>query len=106
MTEDRFAAGYSGIGYRTSGVKAVPIAETEKGPYSGGNYEDVKTGKYPIWRFLFIYVNKAPGKPLDPLVAEFVKLIYSKEGQEVVVKDGYLPLPADLAAQELAKVLK
>jgi phosphate transport system substrate-binding protein len=106
VTEDRYAIGYSGIGYRTSGVKAVPLAETDKGPYSDGNYEDVKSGKYPLWRFLYIYVNKAPGKPLDPLVAEFVKLIFSKEGQEVVVKDGYLPLPADLAKQELAKILK
>ena len=104
VTEDRYAAGYSGIGYRTSGVKAVPLAETDAGPYSDGNYEDVKSGKYPLWRFLYIYVNKAPGKPLDPLVGEFVKLILSKEGQEAVVKDGYLPLPADIAKQELAKI--
>jgi len=106
VTEDRYAIGYSGIGYRTSGVKAVSLAETEKGPYSDGSYADVKSGRYPLWRFLFIYLNKAPGKPLDPLVAEFVTLIYSKEGQEVVVKDGYLPLPADLAKQELAKILQ
>jgi phosphate transport system substrate-binding protein len=106
VTEDRYAVGYSGIGYRTSGVKAVPLAETDKGPYSDGNYGDVRSGKYPLWRFLYIYTNKAPGKPLDPLVAEFVKLIFSKEGQEVVVKDGYLPLPADLAKQELARILQ
>jgi phosphate transport system substrate-binding protein len=104
VTEDRYGAGYSGIGYHTSGVKAVALADTDKGPYSNGSYEDVKTGAYPLSRFLFIYVNKAPGKPLDPLVAEFVKLIFSREGQEVVVKDGYLPLAADVAAQELAKI--
>jgi len=103
VTEDRYGIGYSGIGYRTSGVRIVPLGETDKGPFSEGSYEDVKSGKYPLWRFLYIYVNKAPGKALDPLVGEFVKLIYSKEGQEVVVKDGYDPLSADLARQELAK---
>ena len=106
VTEDRFGIGYSGIGYKTSGVKAVALADTEKGPYSDGSYADVQSGKYPLWRFLYIYVNKAPGKPLDPLVLEFVKLIYSKEGQEVVVKDGYMPLSAAQAQAELAKVVK
>ena len=101
VTEDRF-----GIGYRTSGVKAVALAETEKGPFSDGSYEDVQSGKYPLWRFLYVYVNKAPGKPLDPLVGEFLKLIYSREGQEVVVKDGYMPLSAAQAQAELAKILK
>jgi phosphate transport system substrate-binding protein len=104
VTEDRYGIGYSGIGYRTSGVKLVPLAETEKGPFSDGSYEDVTSGKYPLWRFLYIYGNKAPNKPLDPLVGEFVKLIYSREGQEAVVKDGYMPLTAKLAQVELAKV--
>src|SRR6187401_2087653 len=71
VTEDRFAIGYSGIGYKTSGVRAVPLAEDEKSQVSSGSYEDVTTGKYPLARFLYIYINKAPGKPLDPLVAEF-----------------------------------
>jgi phosphate transport system substrate-binding protein len=106
VTEDRFGIGYSGIGYQTSGVKAVPVSETDKGPFSGGAYADVQSGTYPLWRFLYIYVNKAPGKPLDPLLAEFVKLMYSKEGQEVVVKDGYMPLSAAQAQAELAKILK
>ena len=106
VTEDRFGIGYSGVGYKTSGVKAVPLADTDNGPFSDGAYADVQSGKYPLWRFLYIYVNKAPGKPLDPLVAEFVKLIYSKEGQEVVVKDGYMPLSAAQAQAELAKLLK
>jgi len=106
VTEDRFGIGYSGIGYKTSGVRAVPLAETEKGPYSDGSYADVQSGAYPLARFLYLYVNKAPGKPLDPLVLEFVKLMYSKEGQEVVVKDGYMPLSAAQAQAELAKVAR
>jgi phosphate transport system substrate-binding protein len=102
VTEDRFGMGYSGIGYRTSGVKVVALAE--KDAFSSGSYEDVKSGKYPLSRFLYIYINKAPGKPLDPLVKEFCRLIFSKEGQEVVVKDGYLPLPASIVAEELKKL--
>jgi phosphate transport system substrate-binding protein len=104
VTGDRFGIGYSGIGYRTSGVKAIALAEAEGKEYSSGSYDDVKSGKYPLNRFLFLYVNQAPGKPADPLVREFLKLIFSKEGQEVVVKDGYLPLPADIVQQELAKI--
>ncbi|MBX7184249.1 MAG: PstS family phosphate ABC transporter substrate-binding protein [Vicinamibacteria bacterium] len=104
VTGDRFGMGYSGIGYRTSGVKAIAIAEAEGKPYSSGSYDDVKSGKYPLNRFLFLYVNQAPDKPADPLVREFLKLIFSKEGQEVVLKDGYLPLPADVVKQELAKI--
>jgi phosphate transport system substrate-binding protein len=103
-TEDRFGIGYSGIGYRTSGVKVVALAEKDGSPFSDGNYEDVKSGKYPLNRFLYLYINRAPGKPLDPVVKEFCKLVFSKEGQEVVIKDGYLPLPADIAKQELAKL--
>jgi len=106
ITEDRFGIGYSGIGYKTSGVRVLPLAETDKGPFSDGNYADVTSGKYPLWRFLYIYVNKAPNRPLDPLVAEFLKLIYSHEGQEAVVKDGYMPLSAAQAQAELAKVIK
>jgi len=104
VTEDRFGMGYSGIGYKTSGVKAVALADKDGDPFSSGSYDDVKSGKYPLNRFLYIYINKAPGKPLDPLVKEFCKLMFSKEGQEVVVKDGYLPLPAEIAKQELAKL--
>jgi phosphate transport system substrate-binding protein len=102
VTEDRYGIGYSGIGYRTSGVKVVQLAETTA--YSDGNYADVVSGKYPLNRFLYIYINRAPGKPLDPLVKEYISFILSKEGQEVVVKDGYLPLSPEIVKAELAKV--
>ena len=102
VTEDRFGVGYSGIGYKTSGVKALQLAEKDQ--FFDGAYANVTSGKYPLSRFLYLYVNKAPGKPLDPLVKEYLKLILSKEGQEVVVKDGYLPLPASIVKEELAKL--
>jgi phosphate transport system substrate-binding protein len=102
VTEDRFGMGYSGIGYKTSGVKVLALAEADA--FSSGSYDDVKSGKYPLSRYLYIYVNRAPGKPLDPLVKEYLKLILSKEGQEVVVKDGYLPMPASIVTEELKKL--
>ncbi len=104
VTEDRFGIGYSGIGYRTSGVKAVQLAQTDGAAYYDGSYDSVTSGKYPLWRFLYVYVNKAPGRSLDPLTREFIKLILSKEGQEVVIKDGYLPLTPEIIKQELAKL--
>ena len=103
VTEDRFGIGYSGIGYRTSGVK--PLALSEKGDaYFSTSSEDVLSGKYPISRYLYVYYNAAPGKPLDPLVREFLRYVESREGQETVVKDGYLPIPAKVASEELAKL--
>jgi phosphate transport system substrate-binding protein len=104
VSNDRFAIGYSGIGYKTSGVRAVPLAEKEGGESSAGAYEDVVDGKYPLARYLYVYVNRAPGKPLDPLVREFLKLVVSRQGQEVVIKDGYLPLPAKIVQEELKKL--
>jgi phosphate transport system substrate-binding protein len=104
ITEDRYGIGYSGIGYRTSGVKPLKLAEKDGATFFDGSYENVTSGKYPLARFLYVYVNKAPGKPLDPLVKEFLKLVYSKEGQEVVVKDGYLPLTPAIVKEELAKL--
>jgi phosphate transport system substrate-binding protein len=104
VTNDTYGIGYSGIGYRTSGVKLVPLTEGEGGAASSGSYDDVVSKKYPLARYLFVYVNRAPGKPLDPLIKEFLKLVFSREGQEVVIKDGYLPLTGAIAGEELRKL--
>jgi phosphate transport system substrate-binding protein len=103
-TVDRYAIGYSGIGYATAGVRAVPLAEKEGAKCVEAEAENAYNGTYPLARFLYVYVNKAPGKPLDPLTREFVKLIMSKDGQEGVIKDGYFPVPASVAKEELSKV--
>ena len=87
------AIGYSGIGYRTASVRAVPLVN-KKGEVEEANETNALSGKYPLARFFYVYVNKAPNKPLSPLDAEFVKLVLSQQGQQVVVKDGYIPLPA------------
>lgn len=86
--------GYSGIGYRTSSVRAVPIARRESDEFYEATPENSVAGNYPLARFLFVYVNKAPNTPLPPLEREFLKLVLSQSGQSVVLKDGYIPLPA------------
>ena len=101
---DLAGIGYSGIGYRTSGVKAIAIAKAEDGTPVEPNEENVYKQKYPLFRFLNVYVNAKPGAPLDQLRREFVKYVFSKQGQQEVVKDGYFPIPAALAAKELEKV--
>ncbi len=104
VTEDKYAIGYSGIGYKTSGVRAVPLAKKEGAPCYDGHYENVISGKYPLSRYLYIYIVKAPTRPLDPLVREFLKFVLSYEGQEIVIKDGYLPLPYKVVMRELKKL--
>jgi phosphate transport system substrate-binding protein len=105
VTVDRFAMGYSGIGYATAGVRAVPLTEKDGGKCIEATADNAYSGNYPLARFLYVYVNKAPGKPLDPLVREFARMVLSREGQEAVVKDGYFPIPATVAKEELNKVL-
>ncbi|MFR0673818.1 phosphate ABC transporter substrate-binding protein PstS [Enterobacterales bacterium AW_CKDN230030176-1A_HGKHYDSX7] len=94
--------GYSGIGYKTASVKTVPLAKKEGGEFIEDNETNALNGKYPLSRFLYVYVNKAPNKPLAPLEAEFVKLVLSQAGQQVVVKDGYIPLPSKVVDKTLA----
>jgi phosphate transport system substrate-binding protein len=96
--------GYSGIGYTTSSIRAIPLARESGKPFVAATAENAISGSYPLSRFLYVYVNKVPGQPLPPLTAEFIKLVLSREGQEVVVKDGYIPLPARVADRELLKI--
>ena len=92
--------GYSGIGYRTSGVKAVPLSK-KGNDFIEATPDNAISGKYPLARFLYIYVNKSPNRPLSPLVHEFLKMVLSKTGQQVVIKDGYIPLPGKVVQKYL-----
>ncbi|PPE72995.1 phosphate-binding protein [Solimonas fluminis] len=98
------ALGYSGIGYRTAGVRMLKLAKKPGGPAYEPGAENALSGRYPLSRTLYVYVNKPPNRPLPALEAEFMRLVLSREGQQVVLKDGYVPLPAALAARELAKL--
>lgn len=93
--------GYSGIGYKTSGVRSVPVAKKPGGSYIPATPEAAVSGSYPLGRFLYVYVNKHPNKALTPIEREFIRMVLSKRGQEVVVKDGYIPLPAKVAMRHL-----
>jgi phosphate transport system substrate-binding protein len=104
VTVDRYAVGYSGIGYTTAGVRAVPLAEKAGAACIEATADNAYAGKYPLARFLFVYINHAPGKSLDPLTREFIKLVASKQGQEVVIKDGFFPIPNSIAREELQKI--
>jgi phosphate transport system substrate-binding protein len=97
------AIGYSGAGYSVSGVKRIPVART------GNNYiyptrRNILSGQYPLSRFLYMYVNKNPARPLSPVEQAFIRFIFSSQGQLLVAKDGYIPVSADIAKRELAKV--
>ncbi len=104
VTVDRDAMGYSGIGYVTPGVKALALSAKKGDACVEGTPENSYNGKYPLARFLYVYVNKAPGKPLEPLTREYLKMVLSKEGQEVVIQDGYFPLPAKVTEEDLKKL--
>ena len=104
ITADTFAIGYSGIGYKTSDVKSLKLAAKDGGEFVNDDADNVYSGKYPLARFLYVYVNKASDKPLDPLVQQFLMFVLSKEGQEIVIKDGYLPLLGKHVAEELPKL--
>ena len=104
VTEDLYGIGYSGIGYKTSGVRALPLAAKLGAPAFEANYENALSKKYPLSRALYVYVVRDPRKPMDALTREFLRFVFSRQGQEVVIKDGYLPLTAEMVAQELAKL--
>jgi phosphate transport system substrate-binding protein len=104
VASDKYAIGYSGIGYMTADVRAVPLAQDPKGKPVPATPENAYSGDYPLSRFLLFYANIKPGAPVDPLRREFVRYVFSKQGQKDVVKDGYFPVTAALAAEELAKV--
>lgn len=104
VASEKGGIGYSGIGYMTADVRAVPLAATTGGKCVEAVAANAYTGEYPLARFLYVYVNKKPGVELDPLRREFIKYIFSKDGQEDVVKDGYYPVTNVIAKESLGKI--
>ena len=100
VAEDRYGIGYSGIGYRTSGVKPLALAAAPGEAPVSTEPANIYAGTYPLARFLYVYVNQPPNAPADPLVKQFLTYVLSREGQTVVVKDGYLPLTPAMIDQE------
>jgi phosphate transport system substrate-binding protein len=101
VASDKYGVGYSGVGYKTADVRSVPISATQGGECFDALAENAYAGNYPIARFLYVYLNKGPNQKLEPLRGEFVKYVFSKQGQEAVVKDGYFPVTAPIVAEDL-----
>lgn len=106
IEKDPYGIGYSGIGYMTSGVRAVPLSPADGQPAVAASSANAADGSYPLARFLHIYVNKAPNRELDRLTAEYLRFMLSAQGQRVVIKAGFDPLDAATAAKQLAKIGK
>ncbi len=104
VASDLYGIGYSGIGYKTADVRVVPIKHDASSEAIPATPEFAYTGKYPLARFLYMYVNLKPGTELDPLRREFIRFVFSKEGQQDVIKDGYFPVSSKIAGEELAKL--
>ena len=101
VATDRAGIGYSGIGYRTSEVRAIALAKDAKSPLVEPSFDNALKGKYPLGRTLYIYVAKKPGEPLPKLIEEFLRFVLSAEGQQIVLKDGYGPVPVKVNAKQL-----
>lgn len=104
VASDRLAIGYSGIGYKTADVRAVPLAEGQGATMVPAEAKYAYTGEYPLVRFLWLTVNYQPGRDLDPLRREFIRYVFSRDGQKVTIRDGYLPVSERLARKALAEV--
>lgn len=104
IAKDRYAIGYSGIGYRTADVRVVPLKRDGDERFYPGDPEFAYSGEYPLARFLWLYINYEPESELEPLRREFLRYLYSSQGQSAIIEDGYLPLPANIAREHAARV--
>ncbi|MBI5120791.1 MAG: phosphate ABC transporter substrate-binding protein [Rhodospirillales bacterium] len=104
VASDKYAIGYSGVGYKTADVRTVPISKKPGEKCYDANAENAYSGNYPIARFLYVYLNKNPNQAMEPLRGEFVRYVFSKEGQTVVLKDGFFPVTSAIAHEDLAKL--
>jgi phosphate transport system substrate-binding protein len=101
VATDKYGMGYSGVGYKTADVKTVPLSLDKDDDAFDANAENSYSGDYPLTRFLYIYINKNPVQKLDPLRGEFIKYVLSKQGQTIVIKDGYYPVSNSIVAEDL-----
>jgi len=103
VASDKYAIGYSGLGFKTEGVRTVPLSTYLGGQCYDTSAESTMSGNYPIARYLYVYVNKKPGQPLDPLRSEFIKYILSKEGQMQTERGGFYPITNDIREDDLKR---
>ncbi len=104
IASDKYAIGYSGVGYKTADVRIVPLSSKDGGTCFDASADNAYAGDYPITRFIYMYMNAKPGTKVDPLRAEFSKYVLSKQGQMGVIKDGFYPIPSAIASQDLKTI--
>jgi phosphate transport system substrate-binding protein len=105
LGKDESGIALSGAGSRNSDTKLIPISISDGGPYIDATPTTVEERTYPLARSVWIYTNQAPDRPLDPRVREFLRFIFSREGQDLVRKEGeYLPLTPEFAAAQLKRL--
>ena len=101
IANDKYALGYSGLGYASAEVRAIPLAVDAGEEFVPPNVETANNGEYPLTRNLYLTINHRAGSTMLPRHAEFIKLIYSKQGQEIVLNNGFFPVSAETAREEL-----
>jgi phosphate transport system substrate-binding protein len=101
---DRYGIGYVSMGRATPEVRKVALAETEQGPYVLPEPETVANGTYPLVRYLWMFVDRARGKPVDPVAKAFLQFAWSREGQEIALQQGYVPIRAKALEEERARL--
>lgn len=104
VASDKYAIGYSGVGYKTADVRTVPLSHKPGDKCYDANAANAYSGNYPIARFLYVYLNKNPNQAMEPLRGEFVRYVFSKQGQTVVLKDGFFPVTKAIADEDLGKL--
>jgi ABC-type phosphate transport system substrate-binding protein len=104
IARDPNAIGFGGFEEGGPGIKALAVARDDAGPWIEGNAANASAGRYPLTRYMYVRLNRAPGAPLDAALREFLRYILSREGQEPILYSGYFPLTAAEADEELAKL--
>jgi phosphate transport system substrate-binding protein len=103
MAADPYGISFGNASYKTAAVKALALSD-DRGVVGQFTVNDLASGRYPLERSLYLYVNRPPGQPLDPLVKEFLTFVLSREGQQMIERDHYLPLTSEMAAAERVKL--
>ena len=106
MADDPNSIGYAGLLYHNPEVRPIALAERAGQPYIEPTRGSVMDHSYPLTRMVTMFLNRPPGKPVDPKLREFLRYVLSRQGQEAVRLDGrgYLPILAPSAARELDKL--
>jgi phosphate transport system substrate-binding protein len=100
VTADPSSIGYAGFANLKPGSKLIAISE-DGGPYLKGTRAEVETAQYPLSRYIYIFIDRAPGQPVPPLEREFVRYVTSPAGQALVGSDNiYMPLPLSIAVSQ------